>query len=121
MSDIDDWGELVVRKLRDEGIEFAEGLLNAEWKAPAFQDLQKGLAQLGDPQKLLVLECVRTTLDTAMHAFLVGLREGIEDGKFVVRAGEDDLAELEDDLEGYLYSEDGWLSQFSEFGEPGDK
>lgn len=117
MSDLDTFGELVVTRLRDETVEYAEGLLAQHWKAPSLKKLQADLAQLPSEHQAVVVRCVRASVDYGIHAFLVGLREALEDGDIAVTVHGKNLLDLSDQLEGELFSEDGWQAQFSKYVE----
>lgn len=121
MKNLDKWGKLVVERLLDEGVEYAETLLAGKWKAPGLQPLQRDLSAFNAEQRAVVLRCVRSTLDTTVHAYLVGLREALEDGDVRVTLGKTDLAKLEDNLEGHLYGEGGWIEKFSRYGAAPDE
>lgn len=117
MSELDTFGELVMTRLRDRTLDYAGGLMRHHWKAPSSQKLQADLAQLPSEHQAVVVRCVRASVDYGIHAFLVGLREALEDGDIAVTVHGKNLLDLSEQLEGELFSEDGWQAQFSKYGE----
>ncbi|HEY4326095.1 MAG TPA: DUF6547 family protein [Mucilaginibacter sp.] len=74
-NSIDKFGKFLVENLRDKGVNYAERLLNGEWKAPALQDIQSGLGSLSNSQKEIVRKVIISTIDSAVHDFLFALQE----------------------------------------------
>ena len=115
-SSLDKFGKLVIRNLRDSGLEFFDGLTQGRWKAPELSDLQAELGKLAQRERDIVRCCVDRVLSTAMHDFLFALVEShhrngnidvVIDGKSVI--------EESDGLDGEPYGEEGWIARFSKY------
>ena len=117
MKELDLLGKLVMTRLRDEAISFADGLLRHHWKAPALQKLQRDLKALTPAQSALVRRTVRASVDAGVHAFLFALQEAMDAGVVELRVKGKNVAQLTDGLHGELFTSKGWQARFSDFGE----
>ena len=117
MRETDTLGKLMMEKLRDEAISFAEGLLSQHWKAPSLKKLQRELKALDKHQRELVLRTVRASIDSGVHAFLFALQEAGEDGRIKIKVNGKDIADSTDGLHGELFTPEGWQARFSAYGE----
>jgi hypothetical protein len=116
LNPVDKFGKFIVEKLRDSGIDFAEGLLRSHWKAPELLQLQLELSNLSDPVRATVLQCVIQTVDAAMHDFLFALQEQADfDNDIQILVDGQNVVELSDGIHGEAYSEDGWFAKFSRY------
>ena len=117
LDPLNQFGQFVMHNLRDKPLEFYDMLAGGKWRAPALQDLQRELAELGESERSLVRRCVLRTLDRAVHDFLFGVQEASdsEDGVRVLVEGHD-IAELSDGLQGEPYGAKGWQAKYSRFG-----
>ena len=117
MNHLDVFGRLVMERLRDESIDFCDLMLRKHWKAPGVQKLQAKVASMPPQDQDTLLSSVRASVDEGIHSFLVALREAIESGEIQLLINGSPLLDLSDQLEGELFSEDGWQARFSRYGE----
>jgi len=109
--EVDKFGKLLVKSLRDGAIDFYDGLARGHWKS--HEELQESLAGLSSEQRELVRRCVVSCLDQGIHGFLMALGESQfkNEGISVVVDGKD-VAVLSDGLEGEPYGTRGWIAKF---------
>ena len=113
---LDTFGKFLVENLRDKGINYAEKLLNNQWKAPALQDIQSGLSGFSVGQKEIVKKAVVATIDAAIHDFLFAIQELADDDNAIqILVDGHNIVELSDGIHGEVYSEDGWYAKFSKY------
>ncbi len=116
---VDAFGRFLMANLRDEALEYYDLLVRGHWRAPELAHLQGDLGALSARQRAILRRGVVATVDHAIHHFLLSLLEQDDDGEAIrVVVGEADVAALSEDLDGELYTADGWLARYSRFGEP---
>ena len=119
---LDKFGKFIVENMRDKGIEFYENLAQGLWKAPSLKLLQEELKQFDEEQLSIIRQCIVSSIDNSVHDFLFALQESSDmnnDVQIVIDGH--NIGELSDGLQGELYTEDGWYSKYSDFGENGTK
>jgi hypothetical protein len=126
MSDINNplnkFGEFIVENMRDRGIEFYDKLSKGLWKAPSLKLLQEELKQFDEEQLSIIRQCIVASIDNSVHDFLFALQESSDmDNDVQVVVDGHNVGKLSDGLQGELYTEDGWYSKYSSFGEDGNK
>jgi hypothetical protein len=118
-ASVDAFGRFLMANLRDEALEYYDLLAGGRWRAPELAHLQGDLGALSARQRAILRRGVVATLDHAIHHFLLSLLEQDDDGEAIrVVVGGADVAALSADLDGELYTADGWLARYSRFGEP---
>ena len=116
---VDAFGRFLMANLRDEALEYYDRLARARWRGPHLAPLQREVAALTEGQRAILRRGVVATVDHAIHHFLLSLLEQDDDGEAIrVLARGADVAALSEDLDGELYTADGWLARYSRFGEP---
>ena len=116
LTPVDKFGKFIVENLRDKGIDFAEGLLNRQWKAPGLQELQNEIANLNDYQKAAFMKAITESIDEAMHGFLFALQEQADfDNDIQILVDGQNIVELSDGIHGEAYSEEGWYAKYSRY------
>jgi hypothetical protein len=116
LKERDAFGSLIMKKLRDEAISFADGLLRQHWKAPGLQKLQRNLKSLDPTQADLMKRTIRASVDAGVHSLLFALQEASDSGILEVRVNGKNIATLTDGLHGELFSPKGWQARFSDYG-----
>jgi len=119
---LDKFGKFIVENMRDKGIKFYENLAQGLWKAPSLKLLQEELKQFDEEQLSIIRQCIVSSIDNSVHDFLFALQESSDmnnDVQIVIDGH--NIGELSDGLQGELYTEDGWYSKYSGFGENGKK
>lgn len=113
---LDKFGELIVKRCRDRGIFYAEGLLKNHWKAPSLKKLQSHLSTLPQADKDAFLEAVISTIDTTIHDLLFAIQENSdnEDDIQIIVDGKN-IAKISDGLHGEAYSDEGWYAKYSKY------
>ena len=118
-ASVDAFGRFLMANLRDEALEYYDLLARGHWRGPQLAQLQRDVAALAEGQRAILRRCVLATVDHAIHHFLLSLLEQDDDGGAIrVVAHGADVAALSEDLDGELYTADGWLARYSRFGEP---
>lgn len=125
MSDLenplDKFGEFIVENMRDKGIGFYDKLAQGSWKAPSLKLLQENLQQFDEKQLSIIRQCIVLSIDNAIHDFLFALQESSDmNDKVQVIVDGQNIVKLSDGLNGEPYTEDGWYSKYSSFGENGN-
>ena len=119
---LDKFGKFIVENMRDKGIEFYDNLAQGLWKAPSLKLLQEELKQFDEEQLSIIRKCIVSSIDNSIHDFLFALQESSDmnnDVQIVIDGH--NICKLSDGLQGELYTEDGWYSKYSSFGESGNK
>jgi hypothetical protein len=113
----DKFGEFIITKLRDEAIDFYDGLAKEHWKSPSTQKLQTELSKFTEKQR----RCVFAAVDYGLHNFLFGLGEAndFDQGIAVVVDGKN-VAEQSDGLEGEPCGKNGWIAKYGKHPESED-
>src|SRR5262249_5562246 len=111
---LDHIGLFITRHLRDNPIDYFDGLVLSKWKAPGLQPLQKALASIPGEYKPIIRQAVISTIDNAIHDFLFNLQEqaGFEN-RIVLTVDGHNVVEISDGIHGEAYSEEGWYARFS--------
>jgi hypothetical protein len=112
LSPVDKFGKFIVVNLRDKGIDFAEGLLKKQWKAPDLLEMQKEISNLTESQKAAFINAITKTIDGAIHDFLFALQE-VNDIQILVDG--QNIVKLSDGIHGEAYSDDGWFAKYSQY------
>lgn len=111
---LDVFGEILMKSVRDEAIKQWEKTIQGELKSQESQKLHKLISSSGQSQLFidLVPKIVDTTLHHLLWAFeqneLIDINVSNEDSKQI------SIKEISDGLAGELYTEDGWISRFSD-------
>lgn len=109
---LDLFGEILMQRVRDEAIEQWEMTLKGKMKNENSQRLYNLATASGQSQ--LINELVPQIVDTTLHHLLWTLEQ--EDSIDISVSNDDKKASLKalsDGLPGELYTEDGWISRFS--------
>lgn len=116
MKELDTFGMLIMKRLRDEALNFADGLLRGHWKAPGLLKLQRDLKGIDPKQVELMKRTVRAAVDAGVHSVLFALQEACDSGVLEIRVNGKNIAALTDGLQGELFSPRGWQARFSDYG-----
>lgn len=115
---LDKFGKFVVENLRDKAIKYYDGLENGHWKAPSLKLLQERLQDFDNDQLHVIRKCIIEVVDSSVHNFLFALQENHEiKNDIQVIVDGINVAEISNGLHGEPYTEDGWYTRFSTFGE----
>jgi hypothetical protein len=118
MSDgaLDQFGELLVKELRDNAIGLCDDLARGQLIARSWKPLQEGLARLTAEQRRLVRRVVVAAIECGIDQFLQGIRHS---GLSITVEGQE-IGNSDVDLVGMMFGEGGWISRFSELPKEGE-
>jgi hypothetical protein len=106
------FGELLIKRVRDEAIEQWEKTIHGQMKDEASKRLHNLITTSG--QSELLIELIPHIVDTTLHHLLWTLEQ---EDLLDVTVSEDDnhvsIKEISDGLTGELYTKDGWISRYS--------
>ena len=111
-------GKFIMKHFRDNALSKLDALLEGKLKAPGLLELQRSIASLENEEKETLKKACMESVDSGLHDFLFALQEATDnndDIKLLVNGR--NIAELSDGLQGELFTEDGWFSKFSAYGE----
>ncbi|MGX6445706.1 epimerase [Neobacillus sp. K501] len=109
---LDIFGEILMQRVRDEAIEQWEKTLEGKMRSENSQRLSNLIAASG--QSELINELIPQIVDTTLHHLLWTIeQEDLLDISVIVDYTMVSLKDLSDGLPGELYTEDGWISRFS--------
>ncbi|MCK6074681.1 hypothetical protein [Paenibacillus silvae] len=115
---LDTFGQIVMSDLRDRSIDFFEQLVEGHWKSPSLEKLQAELQELNEKQINLVRSTLIRSLDRGIHDFLFKLQEQADfENDIEIKVQGVDIIQSSDGLQGELFTEDGWITNFSKYGE----
>lgn len=118
---LDKFGSFIVKNLRDKALNDLEMLLRGAWKSPATQDMQRRLGFLTDEQRQLIREVADRIITTGMHDFLFALQEASDANQGIeIRVDGENVASLSDGLHGEIFSDEGWITEYSNFPRSSD-
>jgi hypothetical protein len=109
---LDIFGEIIMKKVRDEAINQWEMTIQGKMKSEESQNIHNLISSSG--QSELINDLVPKIVDTTIHHLLWALEQveaidvSIYSGNILVS-----IKEISDGLAGELYTEDGWINRFS--------
>lgn len=113
---LDKFGEFYVRNLRDKMLHDLDMLLSGSWKAPGVQDLQRRLAELSQDGRDLIRDAAEHMVITGMHDLLFAIQEEADnDGAIRLEVDGVEVAKESDGLHGEIFSDEGWITRFSQY------
>ena len=119
MKDVlDRFGLLLVSEVRDVAVAVALKSLRGQMKDQASKQLEAELANVPESTRKLFETFATDLVDSTLHD-LLSFFEGAEDFLIAFKDDEDnlvDLNEVSDGLAGELFTEEGWISRFSDLG-----
>jgi hypothetical protein len=113
-QELDHFGKIIIRNMRDKQIEYVEGLLDGKWKAPELLVLQNKLHKLNKDQKELLMNLVEEITTNAMHDLLFELQEyHNSENAIEILVNSKNIVDLSDGIHGEIFGKDGWIDRFS--------
>ncbi len=106
------FGQFLISRCRDRGIEYFEKLAQGQWKAPALQELQAQLQGFNEQELLVIRQCVVSAIDGVLHDLLFAVQEHERDKAIQILVDGNNIAELSDGLHGDLFT---WIDMFSQY------
>ncbi len=119
MKDVlDRFGQLLVSEVRDVAVAVALKSLRGQMKDQASKQLEAELAKVPESTRKQFETFATDLVDSTLHD-LLSFFEGSEDFWIAFKDDEDnliDLNEVSDGLAGELFTDEGWISRFSDLG-----
>ena len=120
-EELDIAGKFIMKHFRDNALSKLDALLKGEVNAPGLLALQNSIDSLGSEEKEILKKACIESFDSGLHDLLFALQEATNNNQDIkILVNGKNLAELCDGLQGELYTEDGWFSKFSAYGEVGE-
>lgn len=115
---LDRFGQVIMSDLRDRSIDFFELLVEGHWKSPSLEKLQAELQGFDEEQINLVRTILIRSVDRGIHDFLFKLQEQADfENDIEIKVQGVDIIQSSDGLQGELFTTDGWMANFSKYGE----
>lgn len=119
MKDVlDRFGQLLVSEVRDVAVAVALKSLRGQMKDQASKQLEAELEKVPENTRKLIETFATDLVDSTLHN-LLSFFEGAEDFMIAFKEDENnlvDLNEISDGLAGELFTDEGWISRFSDLG-----
>ncbi|MEL4888808.1 hypothetical protein N6P31_17380 [Pectobacterium betavasculorum] len=107
---LDEFGCAVMHMVRDRSIDRFEKIQLGTLKSQRAIELHNLLSDFDDKQKEVIKNLITECIDNTIFNFLSMFEED-EDKKIL--ASDVNINEISDGLSGELFTEDGWIDQFS--------
>ncbi|HHF2878686.1 TPA: hypothetical protein ACPJZX_004504 [Vibrio diabolicus] len=117
MKNIDEFGQLISKDLRDSALERCVDILEKKLKSEDCIEINDSLSNLTEDQISAIKRLVTNCVDTGIHDFLYSI-EVVQDELSVSVNGEE-IVKQSDGLNGEIFTEDGWFAKYSRYGENG--
>jgi len=116
---LEKFGQILMTEVRDEAIEKYEMIVSGKMKSAPALELNKKLSALSEDQLFLIREVVVSSVDDTVHNFLWMLEQHEDDMELTCSKGASkaNMNEVSDGLSGEIYTDDGWIAQFSKYKE----
>ena len=111
------FGRILISEVRDEAIDKYEMIASGTMKSAPAIELHNKLSNFTEDQLSIVRQLVVSSIDDVIHNFLWMLEQ--HEGDVDLLCGVDgglnkqNVRELSDGLSGEIYTEDGWISKYS--------
>lgn len=112
---LDFFGQILIERIRDEAIDDWERISQGKMRDDESKIIFETLRSLSPEQVQFIIHLFPKIVDTTLHHLLWTLEQE-ESLNVLVKDGESKLQnikEISDGLAGELYTEDGWISRFS--------
>lgn len=115
-QELDVFGRLLMKEVRDRTISSYDRMASGTIKSVTGKKLYALMNDFDEDQKNVIKAIVLSQIDGAIHNFLWLIeRQGTSTFPLVLEGGMPpvDLAAASDGLSGELYSDEGWIAQYS--------
>jgi hypothetical protein len=112
---LDEFGKMLIESVRDYTLFAIEAIIIGELKGERNVKLSQKIAVLSPKELDTLKEVVYRTVDLSLHNMLFMFEQS---ENWVISNKEvdvSDINEISDGLAGELYTEDGWINQYSEY------
>ncbi len=116
---LEKFGHMLMTEVRDDAIDKYEKMVSGRMKSTQAIEFNKKLSSLNDDQLSLVREVVVNSIDDVIHNFLWMIEQHDDDVELICSEGASkaNMNEVSDGLSGEIYTDDGWIAQFSKYKE----
>lgn len=108
---LDDFGSALMRRVRDRSLGRYENIQRGALKSQRAVELHDLLSEFDEQQKKVIKTLITESIDNTLFNFLFMFEED-EDKEIVV--ADVNISEISDGLAGELFSQDGWITRFSQ-------
>ncbi|MDA0118053.1 hypothetical protein [Vibrio sp. T11.5] len=116
---MDEFGKLLIEKLRDVSIELCEGLTESRYESPGHKEIQNEIEAWSPEQKALLVKTVTYCIDGGINDFLFNLDKAIRKSENIaLSVGGQNITTSSESLVCKLYGDGGWQKKFSKYGKP---
>jgi hypothetical protein len=112
---LDFFGQVLIERVRDEAIDDWERIFQGKMRDNESKNIFETLRSFSPEQIQIIINLFPKIVDTTLHHLLWTLEQE-EDVNLLVKDKENkfiNIREISDGLAGELYTEDGWISRFS--------
>jgi hypothetical protein len=112
---LDFFGQILIERIRDEAIDDWERIFQGKTRDSESKKIFETISTFSPEQVQFILNLFPKIVDTTLH-HLLWTFEQEENMNISVRAEENayfNIRDISDGLAGELYTEDGWISRFS--------
>ena len=113
---LSDFGKSFIESVRDDSLFVFEGIVSGHMKDSGSQELHQKLQSLSEEELAIVREIAYQMVDLTMHNTLFMFEQEVGDWK-ISNSECESLADESDGLSGELYSDEGWIESYSQYGE----
>ncbi|GAC44241.1 hypothetical protein [Paenibacillus popilliae] len=109
------FGQILMEKIRDEAIDDWERIFQGKMRDNDSKKIFEALSSFNPEQIQFIINLFPKIVDTTLHHLLWTLEQE-EDVNVLIKNDENmflNIKEISDGLAGELYTEDGWISRFS--------
>lgn len=115
---LDEVGKLFVSNFVDKPLDTFHSQVAGKGRAPDLQAYRRALGQLDSRTIKLMEHAIRESLVQGIHDFLFALKQRTEfENDIHLLVNGKNIVDLSDGIHGELFTEDGWLSRFSKYGD----
>ncbi len=105
------FGEILIREVRDRTIEEFDMIVTGNMNDVGSQNLYKKIQQMSNEHQELIKEIIPQIVDLCLDNMLCMMDDYADD--INVKVDGENISEISDGLAGELYTEDGWIQQYS--------
>ncbi|MBO9204001.1 MULTISPECIES: epimerase [Niastella] len=109
------FGKQYIKEVRDNSIYTLENIINGKMKGELNQEMFRLINNLPQAQVELLKRVAYRMIDLTLHNTLNMFEQSDSWAISNVSEGVESINDISDGLAGELYTEDGWIKQFSEY------
>jgi hypothetical protein len=110
---LSNFGEQFIKSVRDNTLFVLEGIISGHMKSDTYKLMHQEIIKMPEVQVALLRDLAYRMVDLSLHNILFMFENNADWTIAGKSGGVNDINTLSDGLAGELYSEDGWINQFS--------